>query len=70
MKPIQGLVYVSAIDPTIRLFAESVIDGDDGHYLVMIVHDDDKDDMGAIGQELDPDQWADLVEKASLTATA
>lgn len=70
--PEKGL-YISSKDPSIRLMVEDVNVVEDeeeeelnGFFLVSIVDEDGADDMGAIGEELDPDQWFELVEQYAL----
>lgn len=75
MLPKAGTTYISRIDPTIRLFVETVdivepSDDHDGGIYIAACHADDKDDMGAIGLDLDDEQWRELVRLHDLTAEA
>ncbi|UAN53735.1 hypothetical protein KGP26_12060 [Serratia sp. JSRIV002] len=42
-------------------------EGDETYFLVTIVDEGDEDDMSAIGQELDPDEWRQFVKAHKLT---
>ena len=46
----------------------TVADADDdaGFFLVSMIDEASADDMGAMGDELDPDQWFELVEQYGL----
>ncbi|MBK6403202.1 MAG: hypothetical protein IPP18_17995 [Rhodocyclaceae bacterium] len=75
MHPKAGTTYASRIDPTIRLFVETVdivepFDDHDGGVYISACHADEKDDMGAIGLDLDGEQWNELVRLHDLTAEA
>jgi hypothetical protein len=76
-KPPEKGLYISAKDPSIRIYVEdvNVVEDDEeedlnGFFLVSIVDEDGIDDMGAPGQELDPDQWFELVEEYALKRTS
>lgn len=72
-KPPEKGLYISAKDPSIRIFVEdvNVVEDDEEEglnefFLVSIVNEDGIDDMGEPGQELDPDQWFGFVEEYAL----
>lgn len=72
-KPPEKGLYVSANDPSFRIVVEEVgvVEGEDeedlnGYFLVTMVDEEDAGDMGAIGEELDPNQWFDLVAEYEL----
>lgn len=59
---LEDTVYVSESGQ--RLYVESVIGApEDEFYLVNTVPAEDKDDMDAIGDELDSAQWLDMVNR-------
>lgn len=73
LKPPELGIYVSTTYPSLRFAVEDVAfvddedgDGEGGFFLVSVVAVDDKDDMSAIGEELDPDEWADFVNEHQL----
>ena len=50
-----------------RIYVEDVIgEMDDEFYLVMIVPEEDKDDMDAMGDELDSHQWVEMMDSLGL----
>ncbi|TDB47911.1 hypothetical protein [Photorhabdus luminescens] len=64
-RPIPETVYVSKNGQ--RIYVEDVVgEEDDEFYLVMIVPAEDKDDMGAIGDELDSHQWVEMIDSLGL----
>lgn len=64
-RPTPDTVYVSESGQ--RIYVEDVIgEEDDEFYLVMIVPAEDKDDMGAMGDELDPHQWVEMMDTLGL----
>jgi hypothetical protein len=57
--------------PGEKYLVESVSEPDeDGYFLVELVSADDADNMGAIGQELDRDDWNVFVEENGLVSEA
>lgn len=72
--PEEGL-YVSSNPSGERFVVTEVIvveddedeEGDEVYFLVTIVDEGDEDDMSAIGQELDPDDWKRFVKTHQLT---
>ncbi|HEJ9057250.1 TPA: hypothetical protein SML50_001511 [Serratia fonticola] len=42
-------------------------EGDDAYFLVTVVDEGDEDDMSAVAQELDPDEWKLFVKTYKLT---
>lgn len=64
-RPTPETIYVSESGQ--RIYVEDVIgEEDDEFYLVMTVPAEDKDDMDAMGDELDSQQWVDLVSMLGL----
>ena len=64
-RPTPKTIYVSESGQ--RIYVEDVIgEEDDEFYLVMTVPAEDKDDMDAMGDELDSQQWVDLVSMLCL----
>lgn len=64
-RPTPETIYVSECGQ--RIYVEDVIgEEDDEFYLVMIVPAEDKDDMGAMGDELDSQQWVEMMNTLSL----
>ncbi|CAH6954563.1 conserved hypothetical protein [Vibrio chagasii] len=64
-RPTPETTYVSESGQ--RIYVEDVIgDEDDEFYLVMTVPAENKDDMDAMGDELDSQQWVDLVNMLGL----
>lgn len=73
LKPPELGIYVSTTDPSLRFVVEDVTvvddedgDGEDDFFLVSVVAADGKDDILAMGEELDPDEWTDFVEQHQL----
>ncbi|MGF1827525.1 hypothetical protein [Vibrio splendidus] len=64
-RPTPETIYVSESGQ--RIYVEDVIgeEGDD-FYLVMIVPAEKKDDMDAMGDELDSHQWVEMVNTLGL----
>lgn len=64
-RPSPETVYVSESGQ--RIYVESVVgEIDDEFYLVMIVPAENKDDMSAVGDELDSHQWVELMDSLGL----
>lgn len=64
-RPSPETVYVSESGQ--RIYIEDVIgEEDDEFYLVMTVPAEDKDDMNAIGDELDSHQWVEMMDSLGL----
>ncbi|MCF7456205.1 MULTISPECIES: hypothetical protein [unclassified Vibrio] len=64
-RPTEDTVYVS--DSGQRIYVESVFgEPDDDFYLVNIVPEQDKDDMDAMGDELDSSQWVNMITTLGL----
>lgn len=77
MKPEQGKVYVSQIDPQIRLYVEAVHDieadeeqGEPETFHVEACYEQDRDDPGAPGIEFAGDEWEDFDKLHRLTASS
>ena len=67
-RPETGL-YVSTKKPLgMRFVVEDVAfdDDDDDFFLVQLIDEASADDMSAIGDELDPDEWFALVDQYGL----
>jgi hypothetical protein len=67
-------------DEGAKIFVEDVFDeandpeagleeDDDPQFLVTIIPYADRNDMGAVGEELDAGQWADLIETDGIRQT-
>ena len=64
-RPSPETIYVSESGQ--RIYIEDVIgEEDDEFYLVMIVPAEDKDDMDAMGDELDSNQWIEMMDSLGL----
>lgn len=64
-RPTPETIYVSESGQ--RIYVEDVIgEEDDDFYLVMIVPAEDKDDMDAMGDELDSHQWVEMMDTLGL----
>jgi hypothetical protein len=64
--PEKGL-YVSMKKPAgMRFVVEEVTIDDEGFFLVEMIDEPSANDMSAIGDELDPDEWFALVEQYGL----
>ncbi|MBH9739921.1 hypothetical protein [Vibrio navarrensis] len=64
-RPTPKTIYVSKSGQ--RIYVEDVIgEEDDIFYLVMIVPAEDKDDMDAMGDELDSHQWVEMMDTLGL----
>ena len=72
--PKPGL-YVSTREAVgMRLLVDDVFIGDDGdsddYFLVSLIDEASASDQSAMGDELDPDQWFELVERFGLIPAA
>lgn len=64
-RPEPETVYVSASGQ--RIYIEDVVgEEDDDFYLVMVIPYEDKDNMDTAGDELDSQQWVELIDSMSL----
>ncbi|MBE8572727.1 hypothetical protein ACNO5E_25580 [Vibrio parahaemolyticus] len=64
-RPTPETIYVSESGQ--RIYVEDVIgEEDDEFYLVMTVPAEDKDDMDAMGDELDSQQWVEMMDTLGL----
>ena len=64
-RPTPETIYVSESGQ--RIYVEDVIgEEDDEFYLVMTVPAENKDDMDAMGDELDSTQWVEMMDSLSL----
>lgn len=70
--PKKGLYTATKIDPGKQFVVEDVFfpeddeDSDGNFFLAEVVDAADKDDMSALGMELDPDEWYALVDEYGL----
>lgn len=64
-RPDPETVYASASGQ--RIYIEDVVgEEDDDFYLVMVIPYEDKDNMDTAGDELDSQQWVELIDSMSL----
>jgi hypothetical protein len=64
--PEKGLYTSTKLATDMRFVVEDVISTDDDFYLVHVVDEASKDDMSAMSDEFDNEEWQALVDKFGL----